>query len=297
MKQIRPEIFIVNEDGNTLAKEELSKELGIEYRVLKRIPHNHLPVRSTTSLRDKCTMPYRIDLAGGWLDQPYVGKYSAGSVITISIEPTLEFNERSGMASSTRRHAIKLWHTDVPSGDKEQLARMLFCFENPPGSKIIAGSQDALGIILPALNKLEYRGEYWPNNIVKVEDEEILSWIEQHLYLVTLEPRESGYDVLEHTNINERSAKELAEVTEQCWNAILNRDLKNFGNYFKKSFEAQVAMFPNMIDDFILRTIDKYKDQAYGWKLSGAGGGGYLILVSEKPIDGAMQIKIRRNLD
>ena len=31
------DIFIVNEDGNTPAKEELSKELGIEYIVLKRI--------------------------------------------------------------------------------------------------------------------------------------------------------------------------------------------------------------------------------------------------------------------
>lgn len=220
-----------------------------------------------------------------------------GSVVTISIEPTIEFNERSGMASSTRRQAIKLWHTDVPSGDKEHLARLLFCFENPPGSKVIAGSQDALGIIMPALNKLEYDGEYWPKHITTVDDENILSWIEQHLYLVTLEPRDSGYDVLDHTRINERLAKDLADATERCWNSILNHDLESFGKYFRASFEAQITMFPSMIDDFILKTIDKYKERAYGWKLSGAGGGGYLILVSEKPIAGAMQIKIRRKLD
>jgi len=297
LKQIQPEIFIVNEDGNNLAKEELSKELGIEYLVLRRIPHNDLPVRSTTSLRNECTMPYRIDIAGGWLDQPFVGKYSKGSVLTISIEPTIEFNERSGMASSTRRQAIRLWHTDVPSGDKEKLARLLFCFENPPGSKIIAGSQDSLGIILPALNKLDYNGDYWPSNMVNVDNEETLSWIEQHLYLVTLEPRESGYDVLDNTNINERSAKALADATDKCWNSILNLDLKGFGKYFRASFEAQIAMFPNMVDDFIFKTIEKYKDKAYGWKLSGAGGGGYLIFVSEKPIAGAIKIKIRRKLD
>jgi cytidyltransferase-like protein len=297
IKQIQPEIFIVNEDGNTLAKEELSKELGIEYIVLKRIPHENLPVRSTTSLRNECTMPYRIDLAGGWLDQPYVGKYSKGSVLTISIEPTIEFNERSGMASSTRRHAIELWHTDVPSGDKEKLARLLFCFENPPGSKIIAGSQDALGIILPALNKLEYNGNYWPSNIVVVNNEKTLSWIEQHLYLVTLEPRESGYNVFDNTNINEHYARALADATDMCWNSILDLDLKGFGKYFKKSFEAQIAMFPNMVDDFIFKIIDKYKEKVYGWKLSGAGGGGYLIFVAEKPIAGAIQIKIRRKLD
>jgi len=297
IQQLKPDIFIVNEDGNTLAKKELSKELEIEYVVLKRIPHTHLPTRSTTTLRDIYTMPYRIDLAGGWLDQPYVGKYSPGPVLTISIEPTIEFNERSGMASSTRRHAIKLWHTDVPPGDKEHLARLLFSFENPPGTKIIAGSQDALGIILPALNKLEYEGEYWPKRIFSVDEEDTLTWIEQHLYLVTLEPRESGYDVLDHTKINERSAKNLADAAEQCWVSILNHDLKSFGKYFKASFEAQIAMFPGMIDDLILRTIEKYRDRAYGWKLSGAGGGGYLILVSEQPIAGAMQIKIRRKLD
>ena len=30
------------------------------------------------------------------------------------------------------------------------------------------------------------------------------------------------------------------------------------------------------------------------WKLAGAGGGGYLLLLSEEPIEGAMSIRIRR---
>ena len=292
--RVKPDIFIVNEDGNTLAKEELIKALNIEYKVLKRLPHDNLPVRSTTSMRNECTMPYRVDLAGGWLDQPFVGKHSSGPVLTISIEPTIEFNERSGMASSTRRHAIKLWHTDVPVGEKEHLARILFSFENPPGSKIIAGSQDAIGIIMPGLNKLDYNGHYWPKNISTVHDEKYLTWIENHLYLVTLEPREQGYDVLENTNITKHLVKALANAAESCWKAIMDCDTKSFGKYTRESFEAQIAMFPNMMDDFIQRTIEKYKDQAYGWKLSGAGGGGYLILVADKPVSGAMKIKIRR---
>ena len=40
--------------------------------------------------------------------------------------------------------------------------------------------------------------------------------------------------------------------------------------------------------------IEKYKDQALAWKLAGAGGGGYLILISDKPIEGTMRINIRR---
>jgi cytidyltransferase-like protein len=294
IENIKPDIFIVNEDGNTPDKETLSKKLGIEYIILKRIPYGQLPKRSTTSLRQECTMPYRIDLAGGWLDQPFVGKYSYGPVLTISIEPTIEFNERSGMASSTRRKAIELWHTDVPSGDKEKLSKMLFSYENSPGTKIIAGSQDSIGIVMPGLNKLDYKGEYWPAKISSVYEENILSWIEQNLYLITLGPRNNKFDVLKNTVINKENAEALRDAAEMCWNSILETDLKKFGMFFRKSFEAQIKMFPNMVYDDIFKVIDKYKNQAYGWKLSGAGGGGYLIFISDKAIKGAMQIKIRR---
>lgn len=53
-------------------------------------------------------------------------------------------------------------------------------------------------------------------------------------------------------------------------------------------------MYPHMISSDIFDVIDKYKDKALGWKLSGAGGGGYLTFVSENPIENAIQIRIRR---
>jgi mevalonate kinase len=53
-------------------------------------------------------------------------------------------------------------------------------------------------------------------------------------------------------------------------------------------------MFPNMVDDGIMNMIEQYREVALGWKLSGAGGGGYLILVSETPIEPAVRVKIRR---
>jgi mevalonate kinase len=49
-----------------------------------------------------------------------------------------------------------------------------------------------------------------------------------------------------------------------------------------------------MMNDHIRAAIDRYRDVALGWKLSGAGGGGYLILVTEARIETAMRIKIRR---
>ena len=166
VRALKPDIFFVNEDGYTPDKQRFCKELGIELVVSKRIPHKGLPARSTTALRKECRIPFRLDLAGGWLDQPFVSKYYPGPVITISIEPDIEFNDRSGMSSSTRAKAIDLWQTDIPEGDKEKLAHTLFCVENPPGTKYVSGSQDSIGIVFPGVNKLEYgKGAYWPEKI------------------------------------------------------------------------------------------------------------------------------------
>jgi cytidyltransferase-like protein len=296
LDEIRPNVFVVNDDGHTPEKEQLCLKLGIEYKVLKRIPEEGLPVRSTTALRTECRIPFRIDLAGGWLDQPFVSKYYPGPVLTISIEPTLEFNDRSGMASSTRRKAIDLWKTDLPPGDPEKLAKMLFSYDNPPGTADISGSQDALGIVLPGLNRLDYNSNYWPERITSVMNEDILRWLESHLYLVTLGPRTGGYTVVDNSVVNEEGARRLSEAADSCWKSILSCDHKSFGKHFRESFEAQVAMFPNMADEGIYQAIDKYKDLAAGWKLSGAGGGGYLILVSDEQVQGAFQVKIRRKM-
>ena len=295
--EIQPDIFIVNEDGNLQIKRKLCEEYKIGYLVLKRIPKPGLEARSTTSLRQVNTIPFRIDLAGGWLDQPFVSEYYPGPVITISLEPTIDFNDRSGMASSTRRSAIDLWGPRLPGGDTEKLAKVLFCYDNPPGSKIISGSQDAIGIVFPGLNISYYDGEYWPEKIESVHDELTLQLIENSLFLIPLGPRESSFDVFEGRIINSERAKALADAALNCWQAIHQHDLPGFGSALREGFEAQVAMFPNMRTPMVDDLINQYKDKALGWKLSGAGGGGYLILVSDRLIEGAIKIIIRRKSD
>jgi len=293
-KALKPDIFFVNADGHTPDKENLCKEMGIEYVVSKRIPHGNLPTRSTTALRQECKIPYRIDLAGGWLDQPYVSSYSSGSVLTICIEPDYEFNDRSGMSTSSRKKAIELWQTDIPDGDKEKLAKTLFCFENPPGSKYISGSQDSLGITMPGLNRFHYEGNYWPTEIESINDSDLLDWIEQHIWMIPLYPRNDNYDVLANKNIDEAGAKRLSGATAKCWQALRDRNAKEVGESMTESFEAQIAMFPNMLTHGVIEQIEQYKDKVFGWKLSGAGGGGYLIFFSEHTVENAIQIRIRR---
>ena len=48
---IRPDIYAVNEDGHKPGKASFCKRHGIQYTVLKRVPKEGLPTRSSTSLR------------------------------------------------------------------------------------------------------------------------------------------------------------------------------------------------------------------------------------------------------
>ena len=54
MKSLNPDVFIVNEDGHTPEKEQICSELGIQYKVLKRVPYANLPARSTKIGRASC---------------------------------------------------------------------------------------------------------------------------------------------------------------------------------------------------------------------------------------------------
>lgn len=296
-KALKPDIFVVNEDGHTAAKQQFIESHGAEYKVLVREPHAGLAPRSTTGLRTLSRIPFRIDLAGGWLDQPFVSQHYPGAVVTISIEPTKAFNERSGMATSTRNAAIELWGPRLPPDRPERLAKIVFAYENPPGTKEVSGSQDAIGIVFPGLAYSYYEGGYWPQRIDRLLDGDALSFVEQALNLVAIGPREGDFDVLSDTRINRERAKALADAADDLWAAIQARDLARFGAAMRRSYEAQIAMFPKMVTPQVAALIAQHHDYALGWKLCGAGGGGYLVLVSNHPIPGAERIVVRRTAE
>jgi len=294
MKKLDPDIFIVNEDGHSPDKEALCRDLGIEYKVLRRVPHAGLPARSTTALRSVSPMPYRIDLAGTWIDQPYVSIYHPGAAITASLEPTIEFNERSGMATSTRKKAIELWHSHLPLEKPEKLAKALFRYDNDPGTKEVSGSQDSIGITMPGINRFFYeKGSYWPSEFETISDPVTIKWLEERLCMLTLWPRPDGYNVLADTDINTENVRKLAEAADMAWDGLKSRDFELFSEGFLNSFHSQVRMFPRMLNPDIERIIKQYAGMARAWKLSGAGGGGYLVMVSEKEIPNTFRLKVR----
>ena len=298
LDRIRPDIFVVNSDGGSDAKRELCRERGIEYVVLEREPEDGLEARSTTSLRrdTRCHIPYRVDIAGTWIDQPYVSQHGAGWALTVSIEPNHDFIERGGMSTSTRNAARKVWPYELPDYNEEMMARLLFCFENDPENNgHVSGAQDAIGICMSGLTRHFYDGHYWPARIESCHDEATLRWLEEHICLVEMFPRRPGCSVVEGKDINPEKVKALTAAADRCWDAIMARDLNRFAEAFRDSFEAQVAMFPAMMQPGVQEHIDRWKDKALAWKMLGAGGGGHLALVvDEIPAEGVIPIKIRR---
>ena len=299
---LKPDIFVVNEDGSSPEKEAFCKDRGIEYVVLKRTPQEGLEARSSTDIKNALTgIPTRLDLAGTWIDQPYVSCYAPGWAITISLKPTFEVRERCGLSTSTRNMIRRIWPMKLPDMDPEMLAKLVFCFENDPerSDGFISGAQDSIGICIPGLCRHYYDNRFWPEKIETCYDEEVLSWLEDHLCMIPMFPRRPGCSVVEGKDINEVKVRALAAAADRCWNAILARDLDGFAAAYRASFEAQVAMFPAMIQPGVQEYIDKYSAMpgVLAWKMPGAGGGGYLALVCsgrEAFPEGAIELTIRR---
>ena len=302
---VQPDVFVVNAEGGSEAKRKLCEERGIEYVELQRTPHEGLQARSSSSLKaamqqnDAKTeegkgIPTRLDLAGTWIDQPYVSMHHPGWAITISLEPTFEVRDRCGLSTSTRNMIQKIWPMKLPKMDPEMLARLVFCFENNPERTDghISGAQDSIGICVPGLCRHYYDNNFWPAKIESTTDEMTLRFLEDHLVMLPMEPRKPGCSVVEGKDITPAKVKALADAADACWKAIIAHDLPAFAAAYKASFEAQVAMFPGMIkptyighpeqdNSYVAETIAHYSamPDVLAWKMPGAGGGGYLALV------------------
>ncbi len=298
VEALKPDVFVVNADGSTEEKRRFCEERGIEYVVLQRTPAEGLKARSSTDLKaETCRIPTRLDLAGTWIDQPYVSYLAPGWAITISLEPTFDIRDRCGLSTSTRNMIRKLWPVKLPDMEPEMLAKLVFCFENDPerSDGVISGAQDAIGICIPGLVRHYYNNRFWPEKIETCEDPKILDWLENHLVLIPLNPRKDGCSVVIGKDITKDKVNNLAGAADACWKAILAMDLDRFSAAYRASFEAQIAMFPAMINPVVNgedaprpeNSIQPYIDKwsavpgVLALKMPGAGGGGYLALVVE----------------
>jgi cytidyltransferase-like protein len=293
MRRIKPDIFIVNSDGHNSEKEKLCRELGVEYIVLERIPEPGLPPRSSSGTKKDLKFPYRICIAGGWIDQPWVSEIHPGSVVVAQLWPTIDFNDRSGMATSSRKIAIELWEGKIPGGDPVRNAKLLFGAENPPDCNYVSGSQDQIGLMVPGINRLWYDGGYWPEKIENCINPEICDWLSDVLHLVPVDPRPAGFDPIAVKNLEKASVRELGEAGTLCWESILKMDVAGLGRAMTATFLAWRKILPNTVPDWLMKEMEEKYFPGYAGAISSGSGGGYIVVASENKVEGAIKVRVR----
>jgi hypothetical protein len=258
----------------------------------------------TTKLSDVISaFPYRLALAGGWIDQPFVSRYDPeppGSMVVVSVEPVNHYMERSGIATSTRKVAIQRWGGTLPDRDPVELVRELYRAEND-GKDEPSGSQDMIGLIYPCINRLDYdinvEGGYFPAHIETNTDPDIAAWLERVINILPLCPRPAGYNPIDIKNLQPAWVRRLGQSGRDCYDAILAKDARGFGESINESMRCWDALLPHNLDHPTLTVNIKaflaYYGERYCGVMPSGPGGGYLYVISEEPVPGAFHAKVR----
>jgi hypothetical protein len=248
-------------------------------------------------------MPYRLALAGGWIDQPFVSRHNPsppGSMVVVCVEPQFWFMERSGICTGTRKIALKLWKDGLPELNPDELVQKLYAAEN--GNKTEpSGSQDMIGILYPGISRLDYdwthREGVFPLHIESCNDPETAFWLENVINILPVAPRPNGYNPLEMKNLHPDWIARLGQSGKMCYEAIMSQDIKALGVSMNECMQCWEKILPCTVRHSILKVnllplLEYYQSKYPGAMYSGCGGG-YLYVASEKPVPGAFHMKVR----
>jgi hypothetical protein len=248
-------------------------------------------------------LPYRVQLAGGWIDQPFMSALNPeppGSMVVVSLQPTVRYMDRCGMATGTRNVARALWGEELPRRDQGELIRELYEAENN-GSARPSGSQDMAGLIIPGISRLDYDvrvdGGWFPSHIETTSDAATAAWLESVLHLIPVAPRPPDYDPLWMKRLDPQWIGRLARSGRICYEAIVRHDLAALGGSLVECSLAWDALLPGIFTHPTL-TMDlkellaAYQSEYPGAMYSGCGGG-YLVVASEREVPGSFAISVR----
>jgi len=249
------------------------------------------------------TIPNRLQLAGGWIDQPFVSRRNSrppGSMVVVQIEPDFRPMDRSGIASGTRAIAMKLWNGKLPNRPLDELMRELYDAENQ-GKPEPSGSQDMIGLIYPGVNRLDYdfnhEGGIFPVHIESCNSPRVARWLEKVLHLIPVEPRPEGYNPLGLKKLEPKWVAKLGQSGKDCYKAIVDMDAKALGASLNLNMKCWETLLPHVVRHPLIRLdlmalLKAYQKQYPGAMYSGCGGG-YLIIVANEPVPGAFKVNVR----
>ncbi len=248
-------------------------------------------------------LPYRVALAGGWIDQPFVSMLNPtppGSMVVVCVEPQFWFIERAGICSSTRKIALKLWKDGLPQINPEELVQKLYLEENKSKAEP-SGSQDMIGLVYPGINRLDYDYTYregvFPKHIESCNDPQTANWLGKVIHILPVAPRPEGYNPLETKNLSSDWISRLGKSGQSCYEAILKKDVDALGESMNECMTCWENILPGTVhhhklNEDLLPLLEYYRSNYPGAMYSGCGGG-YLFVASYVPVPGAFNIKVR----
>ena len=294
LESIRPDRFVINSDGDTNEKREQCGAIGVTYTVLERLPKQDFTPRSSTDMRGIDSIPHRLDLAGGFFDQRKLNGIVPGSAVIANIE-TMDLVDRAGMSSSTRKVIHELYGNHLPANQSEQdLANIILAYENFD-QDYVSGATDACGLVFSSVCQFNFRDGFRPHGIKKISDNNILEWLEKHLFLKMTHPRPEGYQVFDGNEIYAPSIlREYAQTSERTWVAIQNKNLLDLIDCVNTTRKLQQQLIPGYVSEAVAPELDRIETGGMGCKLMGAGGAGYVMIVAETRPEATEKITIRR---
>ncbi len=247
-------------------------------------------------------LPYRIALAGGWIDQPFASRLNPsppGSMVVVRLVPQFRFMDRSGICIGTRNIALRLWRDGLPDRNPDELVAELYAAENE-GKAEPSGSQDMIGLVYPGISRLDYdyhhRGGIFPVHIESNNDPETARWLERVIHVLPVGPRPDGYNPLEVKNLDPRWIGRLGQSGRDCYDAIVSRDTQALGASMNECMACWEAILPGTVRHRTL-TVDlasllRCYQQAHPGAMYSGCGGGYLYVASDEPVPGAFHVKV-----
>ncbi len=248
-------------------------------------------------------IPNRLQLAGGWIDQPFVSRHNPkppGSMVVVQIEPNFRPMDRSGIAGGTRAIAMRIWKDKLPNRPPEDLVRELYEVENK-GKIETSGSQDMIGLVYPGVNRLDYdfkvHSGVFPSRIESCNSARVARWLDKVLHLIPVGPRPEGYNPLGIKNLDPTWVARLGQSGRDCYGAIVKMDAKALGASLNLNMKCWETLLPRVVRHPLIRLdlmalLKAYQRQYLGAMYSGCGGG-YLIVVSNETVPGACKVNVR----
>jgi hypothetical protein len=156
-------------------------------------------------------------------------------------------------------------------------------------------------LIYPGVNRLDYdyavNGGVFPAHIESLTSTRQARWLGKVLHLLPIEPRPHGYNPLGIKRLEPKWIARLGRSGMDCFEAIEKMDAEALGASLNQTMLCWEKLLPHVIAHPLikidLKAILKIYQRCFAGAMFSGCGGGYVIVVSEKPVPGAFKVNVR----